>query len=129
MGAISNEKELGRVLKSVPYTIVVTGDLVDNVKTILEPSSTVWKGIIAALATALIAGTGVGTLFLFTATLPLLAISGGVGAIVLTALGAKGSVSAIKIAQGGGGIDVLNTLRSYSIAKSDDDSMLTLVKK
>ncbi len=129
MGAISNEKELGRVLKSGPYTIVVTGDLVDNVKTILEPSSTVWKGIIAALATALIAGTSVGTLFLFTATLPLLAISGGVGAIVLTALGAKGSVSAIKIAQGGGGIDVLNTLRSYSIAKSDDDSMLTLVKK
>lgn len=33
MGAISNEKELGRVLKSVPYTIVVTGDLMDNVKT------------------------------------------------------------------------------------------------
>lgn len=129
MKTISTEKELGQVLKSSPYTIVISGNLMDNVKTILKPSSTIWKGVIAALATVLIAGTGAGTLFLFTATLPLLAISGGVGAIVLAALGTKGSVSAIKIAQGGGGIDVLNTLRSYSITQSDDESILTLIKK
>lgn len=122
---ISIPEELGLILKSSPYELVVVGDLVSDVETIRNPSRLVWWGIGGALVTLLIMakgililiGTGVGAV-------PALAVSGGVGSVVIAALGVKGTIAAVKIGYAGGGIEVLNRLRSYREVESKEGKLI-----
>lgn len=122
MREASTEEELGVILKMKPDKILITGDLVSNVKTIKKPGKVVWWGIAGALVTILTMVTGPCAFIALTAIGPVLAIAGGVGAVVVGVLGTQGTLSAIKIGKAGGGIEVLNTLRAYKILEEDNDS-------
>lgn len=58
MREASTEEELGVILKMKPDKILITGDLVSNVKTIKRPGKVVWWGIAGALVTILTMVTG-----------------------------------------------------------------------
>jgi len=95
---------------------VIKGKLSSHVKTIMEPSRLVWSGIAGAIATLLISAKGILILIASgTGAAPAIVIAGAVGGAVIAVLGVKATVVAIKIGDAGGGINVLNKLRSYKI--------------
>lgn len=120
---IKTPEELGKVLKSDPYELMIIGDLVSDVETIRNPSRIVWWGIAGALVTLLIMAKGI-LILLATGVGGAAAaiLGGGVGATVVAVLGLKGTIAAIKIGYAGGGIEVLNRLRSYKEVDFKDNS-------
>ncbi|MDN3555774.1 hypothetical protein [Halomonas maura] len=114
--AISNEADLGEVLKNDQDTIEIEGDLKNTVLKIKATGKVAWAIAIAAIGvavTVLIATGGTGA--------PASGIIGG-GAVAV--LGLPTAISAVSIAVAAGGVGVLNSLRSYRIADQSNGKLV-----
>lgn len=107
---VRTEKELANAVKEDKDTIIVEGDLKNEVIRIKAKGSVAWGVCIACLTVALVSilaapETG-GTS---------LAVSGFTGTDAASILGVSTASTAVLIAVAAGGVGVLNKLRKYNI--------------
>ena len=117
MRIVSKAEELGKAIKDNDYPISVKDEeLVSCINSLRSLSRFVWMPVVGSLGAVLVVfWGGAGVTMLITgmtgaATVGLVAAAGG--GLAIAAVGIDVTLSAVKIAAGGGSIKILSAIRS-----------------
>ena len=120
---VKNEEDLGKALKNGDRTIEIEGDLAKKVVKIKATGDVAWGVCIAATAVCVIAVVTTVSSGGAAGPAALAAVTATAGPAVAI-WGVSVTVSAVLIAVAGGGVTVLNKLKSYDMKKISDKKVI-----
>lgn len=124
MTIVTNAEELGKAVKAHRYPIrVKSGEMVACIESMRSLSRIVWLPVVGALGSVCVVFVGwqFGVLLATGAAGAIAtAVATAGGGIALAFVGLDVTVSAVTIAKGGGGVGVLNEIRSRKWSTSSD---------